>query len=217
MSKIFPKSANRLPLQLILYLFVVGGVATAAVSYYFTPKYTREGYDPVQPVPFSHALHAGQLGIDCRYCHNDVERSWFANLPTAQTCMNCHDQIKADSPLLAVVRQSYRTGEPVPWVQIHRTPDYVYFNHAIHLARGISCVDCHGRVDQMDTVREVQSLDMAFCLQCHRNPAPHVRPRDEVTNLAWHASSPAAQLAMGRRFVHDWNISPPTNCSGCHR
>ncbi len=217
MSKLFPKSANRLPLQIIIYLFVLGGVATAVVTYYMTPKYTRVGYAPIQPVPFSHALHAGQLGIDCRYCHNDVERSWFANLPTAQTCMNCHDQIKATSPLLAVVRRSYKTGAPVPWVQIHRTPDYVYFNHAIHVSRGISCVECHGRVDQMDRVREVKSLAMAFCLKCHRNPAPHVRPLDEVTHLGWHAPSPEAQLAMGRQFVHDWKIRPPENCSGCHR
>lgn len=217
MSKLFPPSANRLPLQIVIYLFVLGGIATAGVTYYMTPKYTRVGYAPVQPVPFSHALHAGQLGIDCRYCHSSVERSWYANIPTAQTCMNCHDQIKTTSPLLAVVRRSYETGAPVPWVQIHRTPDYVYFNHAIHVNRGISCVECHGRVDQMDTVREVKSLAMGFCLDCHRDPAAHVRPLDEVTNLGWKASSPEAQLAMGRKFVHDWKINPPQTCYGCHR
>lgn len=217
MSNIFPKSANRLPLQIVIYLFVLGSMATAAVTYYMTPAYTRVGYAPVQPVPFSHALHAGQLGIDCRYCHSNVERSPHANIPTAQTCMNCHDQIKTQSPLLAVVRQSYQTGQPVPWVWIHRTPDYVYFNHAVHVNRGVSCVECHGRVDQMDTVREVKSLAMGFCLDCHRNPASHLRPRDQVTNLAWHASSPEAQEAMGQKFVHDWRINPPQSCSGCHR
>jgi hypothetical protein len=131
--------------------------------------------------------------------------------------MNCHSQIKTTSPLLAAVRQSYQTGDPVPWVWIHQTPDYVYFNHAIHIARGVSCVECHGRVDQMDTVKEVKSLAMGFCLDCHRAPAAHLRPRDEVTNLGWQASSPDAQLAMGQKFVHDWNIRPPQTCSGCHR
>src|SRR5580692_7249748 len=164
MSNLFPKSANRLPLQIVIYLTVVAGIATAAVDYYMTPKYTRVGYAPVQPVPFSHALHAGQLGIDCRYCHSNVERSPHSNVPTAQTCMNCHDQIKTTSPLLAVVRHSYETGEPVRWVQLHHTPDYVFFNHAIHINRGISCVECHGRVDQMDIVTHVKPLSMGFCL-----------------------------------------------------
>ena len=152
-----------------------------------TPKYTRVGYSPVQPVPFSHALHAGQLGIDCRYCHSNVESSGHANIPTAQTCMNCHSQVKANSPLLAVVRQSYLTGDPVPWVWIHQTPDYVYFNHAIHVNRGVSCVECHGRVDQMDVVTHAKPLSMGFCLDCHRAPQDHLRPNSEVTNLAWTA------------------------------
>jgi len=217
MSNLFPKSANRLPLQIIIYLFVLGGIATAGVTYYMTPKYTRVGYAPVQPVPFSHALHAGQLGIDCRYCHSYVEKSGFANLPTAQTCMNCHNQVKTTSPLLAVVRQSYATGQPVPWVEIHRVPDFVYFNHAVHIARGVSCVECHGRIDRMDVVEHAKPLSMSFCLECHRDPAQHLRPRSEVTNLAWQAPSPAAQLEMGQKFVHDWNVNPPQTCSGCHR
>jgi hypothetical protein len=217
MSKIFPPSANRLPLQIVIYLFVLGSIATAGITYYATPKYTRVGYAPIQPVPFSHALHAGQLGLDCRYCHSNVETSGHANIPTAQTCMNCHSQIKTTSPLLAAVRQSYATGQPIPWVWIHQTPDYVYFNHAIHVNRGISCVECHGRVDEMDTVREAKSLAMGFCLDCHRDPAAHIRPRDEVTNLGWTAGSPEAQLALGQKLVHDWNIRPPQSCSGCHR
>ncbi|MEO6875595.1 MAG: cytochrome c3 family protein, partial [Opitutaceae bacterium] len=137
MSNIFPKSANKLPLQIIVYLVVLAGIVTAGATYYMTPKYTRVGYAPVQPVPYSHALHAGQLGIDCRYCHSNIEQSGVANLPTAQTCMNCHNQVKKDSPLLAVVRHSFETGESVPWVKIHQTPDYVYFNHAIHVNRGV--------------------------------------------------------------------------------
>ncbi|HZZ59080.1 MAG TPA: cytochrome c3 family protein [Opitutaceae bacterium] len=217
MSKLYPKSVNKLPLQIIVYLFVLSGLITAGATYYMTPKYTRVGYSPIQPVPYSHAIHAGQLGIDCRYCHSNVETSGFANLPTAQTCMNCHDQVKANSPLLAVVRESYRTGRPVPWIQIHQVPDFVYFNHAVHVSRGISCVDCHGRIDQMDVVSEAKSLAMGFCLDCHRDPEAHLRPRNEVTNLAWKAPSPQAQLAMGLKFKHDWNINPPQSCSGCHR
>ncbi len=131
--------------------------------------------------------------------------------------MNCHDQIKTTSPLLAVVRQSYQTGQPVPWVQIHQVPDFVYFNHAIHINRGVSCVECHGQINQMDVVAEAKPLSMGFCLDCHRDPAAHLRPRDQVTNLDWKAPSPEAQLAMGKKFVHDWNVNPPQSCSGCHR
>jgi hypothetical protein len=217
MSNLFPKSANRLPLQIIIYLAVVGGIATAGVDYYMTPKYTRVGYSPVQPVSFSHAKHVGELGLDCRYCHSNVERSGFANVPTAQTCMNCHNQIKATSPLLGPVRDSFATGEPVPWVQVHEVPDFVYFNHAIHVNRGISCVECHGRIDQMDVVMHAKPLSMGFCLDCHREPAAHLRPASEITNLAWEAGSPGAQDLMGQKFVHDWNIKPPQSCSGCHR
>jgi hypothetical protein len=217
MSKFFPRSVNRLPLQIIIYLFVAAGLATAGMTYYMTPKYARVGYAPVQPVPYSHALHAGQLGIDCRYCHSNVEKSGFANLPTAQTCMNCHGQIKTTSPLLAVVRRSYATGQTVPWVQIHQVPDFVYFNHSIHIARGVSCIECHGPINTMDTVRHDKPLSMGFCLDCHRDPAPHLRPLDQVTNLDWKAPSAADQLAMGNKFVHDWKVNPPQSCSGCHR
>ena len=217
MSYLFPKSANRLPLQIIVYLVVLAGILTAGATYYMTPKYTRVGYSPVQPVPYSHALHAGQLGIDCRYCHSYVERSGYANLPTAQTCMNCHNQIKTTSPLLAVVRASYESGRPVPWVQVHQLPDYIYFNHAVHVARGVSCVECHGRIDQMEVVEHAKPLSMGFCLECHRDPAAHLRPRDQVTNLGWTAGDEAAQRAMGAKFVHDWNVNPPQACSGCHR
>ena len=170
MSNIFPQSANKLPLQIIVYLVVLSGVLTAGANYYMTPKYTRVGYAPVQPVPYSHALHAGQLGLDCRYCHSNVEKSGVANLPTAQTCMNCHNQVKKDSPLLAVVRHSFETGESVPWVKIHQTPDYVYFNHAVHVNRGVSCWECHGQINEMEVVVHDKPLSMGFCLDCHRDP-----------------------------------------------
>jgi len=218
MSKLFPKAANKLPLQIVIYLFVLGGIASAGATYYITPSYTRVGYAPVQPVPFSHAIHAGQLAIDCRYCHVGVDKGPASTVPTAQTCMNCHNQIKVDSPLLAVVRESYETGNPVPWVKIHQVPDYVYFNHSVHINRGVSCVECHGRIDEMDTVAHNKSLSMGFCLDCHRNPEAVIRPLDKVTDLAWkHPEGEEGQLRDGAKFVHDWNIRPPQSCSGCHR
>jgi hypothetical protein len=217
MSNIFPKSANRLPLQIIIYLCVLGGIATAGVTYYMTPKYTRVGYAPVQPVPYSHALHVGQLGLDCRYCHSNVDKSGYANLPTAQTCMNCHNQVKKDSPLLAVVRNSYETGDPVPWVKVHELPDFAYFNHSIHVNRGVSCVECHGKINEMEVVTHVQPLSMGFCLDCHRNPAIRVRQPQDVYNLNSSTIAATAGVPAGEKFVHDWNIKPPQSCTGCHR
>lgn len=217
MSKLFPKSANKLPLQIIVYLCVLGGIATAGATYYMTPKYTRVGYAPVQPVPYSHALHVGQLGMDCRYCHSNVDKSGFANLPTAQTCMNCHSVVKKDSPLLAHVRQSYESGEPVPWVQIHELPDFAYFNHAAHVNRGVSCVECHGKINEMDVVTHMQPLSMSFCLDCHRNPALRVRQPGDVYNLDSATIAAQGGVPAGQKFVHDWNIKPPQNCTGCHR
>jgi hypothetical protein len=218
MSKLFPKSANKLPLQIILLVFVLGGIAAAATTYYATNKYTNVGYAPVQPVPFSHSLHAGQLGIDCRYCHVGVDKGPTSTVPTSQTCMNCHNQVKADSPLLEVVRNSYASGDPVPWVKVHQAPDYVYFNHSVHIARGVSCVECHGRVDEMDVVQQAQPLSMGFCLDCHRAPENFVRDPKLVTQLDWkHPEGAEGQLRDGKKFVHDWNIKPPQSCSGCHR
>jgi formate-dependent nitrite reductase cytochrome c552 subunit len=222
MSAIFPKWTNWLPLVLGVGAALAGGGMTAGVTYYFTPKYTRVGYEPVQPVPFSHAVHAGQLGIDCRYCHSTVEKSWFSNIPSASTCMNCHSQVLKDDPRLAIVRESAATGRPIPWVQVHITPDYVYFNHSVHVARGISCVECHGRVDQMDEVYHAKPFSMSFCLNCHRNPAAHIRPPDKVTDLGWKWDSDPAKAALmqkvnGAKFVHDWKVESLQSCSACHR
>ena len=217
MSRIFPKSANKLPLQIAIFLGVLATVVTAATTYYATPKYTRVGYAPIQPVPFSHALHNGQLGIDCRYCHSNVEKSGFANIPTSQTCMNCHNQIKTDSPLLAPIRDSYQSGDPVPWIQIHQVPDYVYFNHSVHVNRGISCVECHGQVNQMDTVRETKPLSMGFCLDCHRAPAAHLRPLDKITDLNWTPEQIANHDQWAADYISRNKITPPQSCTGCHR
>ena len=217
MSNIFPKSANRLPLQIVIYLCVLGAIATAGATYYMTPKYTRVGYAPVQPVPYSHALHVGQLGLDCRYCHSNVDKSGYANLPTSQTCMNCHNQVKKDSPLLAVVRNSYETGDPVPWVKVHELPDFAYFNHSIHMNRGVSCVECHGKINEMEVVTHVQPLSMGFCLDCHRNPAIRVREPKNIYDLNSPTIAATSGVPAGEKFVHDWNIKPPQSCTGCHR
>ena len=217
MSKLFPKSANKLPFQIIIYLGVLAGIATAGVTYYMTPKYTRVGYAPVQPVPFSHAKHVQEVGLDCRYCHSNVDKSYHSNVPTSQTCMNCHNQIKTTSPLLAPVRESYETGKPVPWVWIHQTPDYAYFNHSIHVNRGVSCVECHGKVNEMDTVTHMQPLSMGFCIECHRNPEAHLRDPKDVFNLDSKTLAEQGQLAKAQGYVHDWKVKPPQSCSGCHR
>lgn len=218
MSNLFPKSANRLPLQIIIFLVIFGGIVTAATTYYATPKYTRVGYAPVQPVPFSHAKHNGELGIDCRYCHSTVEQAGHAAVPSSQTCMNCHSQVKNQSPLLAPVRASYESGDPVQWVRVHQAPDYVYFNHSVHVNRGVSCVECHGQINQMEVVTHAKPLSMGFCLDCHRNPAPRLRDPKLVTQLDWkHPGGTEGQTADGEKFVHDWNINPPQACSGCHR
>lgn len=217
MANIFPKWSNDVPKQALIALVLVVVTVTAAVTYYFTPKYTRVGYMPKQPVPYSHALHVDQLGLDCRYCHSYVDQSGHANIPDAATCMNCHSQVKKDSPLLAPVRESYKSGNPVPWVWIHKTPDYVYFNHAVHVNRGVSCVECHGRVDQMEVVWHDQPFSMSWCLDCHRNPEQKIRPLKEVYNLGWAPQDPHAHLDWATKEAINWNINPPQSCSGCHR
>ncbi|HYC71287.1 MAG TPA: cytochrome c3 family protein [Opitutaceae bacterium] len=217
MSKIFPKSANALPLQILIFLAVVGGIASAAINYYATPKYSRVGYAPVQPVPFDHGLHAGQLGIDCRYCHVGVEKSATSSVPSAQTCMNCHSIVKAQSPLLEPVRRSFETGEPVPWVKIHAVPDYVFFNHSVHVNRGISCVECHGKVNEMAVVRQAEPHSMSWCLDCHRNPAERLRNAEDVFNLDSQTLAAQGKLGDAIALVHQGKIQPPQSCSGCHR
>jgi hypothetical protein len=222
MSAIFPKWTNRLPLLIVVGAVLTGTAVVAGVWYYFTPKYTRVGYQPVQPVAFSHAIHVDQLGMDCRYCHSAVEKSWFSNIPATSTCMACHSQVLKDDPKLALVRESAATGTPIPWVQVHRVPDYVYFNHAVHVTRGISCVECHGPVHKMDEVYHAKPLSMAFCLDCHRNPAEFIRPVDKVTDLDWKWSddpllNAQMQRAQGEKFVHDWKVESMYHCSACHR
>ena len=216
MSDVFPRWTNRLPGQIIFGLLLIGGAVTAGLTYYFTPKYTRVGYQPTQPVPFSHSIHVNQLGMDCRYCHDGVEESWYSNVPAADTCMNCHSAVRASDPRLEPVRASYKDeAKPVEWVQIHKLPDYAFFNHSVHVNRGVSCVECHGRVDQMDEVRHEKHFSMTFCLDCHRDPEKRLRPLDKITNLAYDRSLDPEN--KDRNFVKEWHIKTSENCSACHR
>ncbi|WP_206291391.1 cytochrome c3 family protein [Humisphaera borealis] len=197
-----------------------------------SPKATAVGYQPTQPVPFSHAVHAGKLGLDCRYCHTTVESAAFAALPATQTCMNCHTSILPGSEPLAPVRDSWQSGNPIEWVKVHNLPGYAYFNHAAHVTHGVSCVSCHGRIDRMDVVRQEQPLSMSWCLDCHREPEKHLRPKDQVTNLAWSpldhplarergtTGLAEAQLLVGRAMKEQYQIRSVgylTACSTCHR
>ncbi len=213
-DQIFPKWTNKL--RSLLGAGAAGGAVFVVVlfAYGASPKTLNAGYAPAQPVPYSHALHAGQLGIDCRYCHTTVERAPFAALPPAATCMNCHARIRTESPKLALVRESYESGKPIPWVKVHDLPDYVYFDHSVHVTRGIGCVSCHGRVDRMDVVAQKAPLSMGWCLDCHRHPERHLRPKDKITDMAWRAED---QEALGRRLKAEYGVNPPTSCSTCHR
>ena len=218
MSKDFPRNARS-------YFRLVLGVGTAlllltaaAIAYYGTPKYWRVGYEPIQPIRFSHKTHA-DLGMDCRYCHNHVGESPHSNIPSTQTCLNCHGEkwgnIRAQDPAFAPLREAAATGRPIEWARVHKVPDYAYFNHAVHVKRGVSCKSCHGQIDEMDVVRHVEPLSMAWCLDCHRNPEPHLRPADEVTNLQWKPGPDHESFV--ERLVREGRIQPPENCSGCHR
>ena len=190
MSAIFPKWTNRLPLMIIVGGTLLGSALVAGVWYYFTPKYSEVGYQPIQPVPFSHAIHAGQLGVDCRYCHNAVEKSWFSNIPASSTCMNCHSQVLKDDPRLALVRESARPASRFRGFRSIKLPDFVYFNHSVHVNRGISCVECHGQINKMDEVYQPSRSSMTFCLECHRHPESKLRPLDKITDLDWQPNRP---------------------------
>ena len=217
MAQIFPKWFNKLP------LLIIGGAGftvvcfIAAISYFGSQEYTEVGYQPVQPVPYSHKLHAGDLGMDCRYCHNQVEFSRHAQIPPTKTCMNCHVMIKPESDKLALVRESWENQKPLRWVRIHNVPDYTYFDHSAHTRAGVGCISCHGDVSQMEEVRQVEKLSMGWCLDCHRNPDPHLRPVSEITNMKWKPESPLAQVQWLNSHKDSLQIDPPENCSGCHR
>jgi hypothetical protein len=170
-----------------------------------------------QAVPFSHKHHVGDVGLDCRYCHTSVERSAFAGMPPTSTCMTCHSQLFTDSPMLAPVVASFESGAPLQWNRVHDLPDFVYFNHSIHIAKGVGCATCHGRLDRMPLVWRTASLEMQWCLDCHRAPQKYLRPEDRVFDPGWQAQGD--QLALGKRLVEQYRLHTAslTDCSICHR
>jgi hypothetical protein len=228
LAVIFTPRADLILRRVVLEVAVAAGLFIGAWYYYTYPQYTRVGYQPVQPVPFSHAQHVGQLGLDCRYCHQFVAESPHANVPSVQTCMNCHNpekaNVKGNSPLLQPVRDAWASaraegdpGRAVPWKQIHKTPEYAYYNHAVHVNRGVSCVSCHGPVNEMAVVYQAHPLHMQFCLDCHRHPEQHLRPSEEVYNLNWKPPAGATQLEIGAAVREKYAIRPPQTCQACHR
>jgi hypothetical protein len=208
--QLFPRSLNFLPLALAVGAGGAGAGVTGLIWYYFSPKNLQVGYAPEQPIPYSHKLHADELGIDCRYCHANVERSQEAMVPPTQTCMGCHAVVKKDSSKLNALRDSWTSGDPVHWIRVHKLPDHVYFDHSVHLANGVGCSSCHGRIDQMEVVRLDKPIAMGWCLDCHRNPEPNLRPKDQITNMSWQPAEGSTELAKA-------DVHPPTHCSGCHR
>jgi hypothetical protein len=212
---LFPQWIDRLcPLAGIL-LVAIPLYAVGIAYYGGSAETTDVGYSPKQPVPFSHRLHAGELGMDCRYCHTTVEKAAHAAIPSTEICMNCHANIAPTSPLLQPVRESYASGNPIPWVRVDDIPDYAYFDHSAHVNRGVGCLSCHGRVDTMDQVVQVKTLRMGWCLECHHNPDPHLRPQDRITDLTWVPQED--QATLGRTLREKNNLHPSTDCSTCHR
>jgi ferredoxin len=222
MAQLFSRSSNAFVRTSIALVLVVVGTGLTILLNTNRLKYTTDvEVAKKQPVPFSHKHHVTGVGIDCRYCHTSVEESAFANIPPVETCMTCHSQIWTESPLLEPIRESYRTGNPIEWVRIHDLPDFVYFNHSIHIHKGVGCQTCHGQVDQMPLMWKVNTLNMEWCLACHRAPEKFVRPREEVFNMTWkpmddhgHAVS---QVALGAQLIREYDINPSTDCSTCHR
>jgi Cytochrome c7 and related cytochrome c len=215
-SQVFGPSANSLA-RFTLAGSALGLVAVFAVLelYVRSPYVTDVGRPMDQPVPFSHKHHVSDDGIDCRYCHTTVETSSFAGIPPTQVCMNCHSEVWAQSPVLQPVRDSFQNGQPMQWNRVDNLPDFVYFDHSIHVQKGIGCSTCHGQVDQMALTYKTQSMQMSWCLECHENPAHFVRPVDQVFNMAW--QPPANQDEIGQQLVQQYHIESKISCSTCHR
>ncbi|MFP5262962.1 MAG: cytochrome c3 family protein [Blastocatellia bacterium] len=220
MGQIFHRSTN-----VLSRLSIFGAIFFIGIALWLMAQFTRSSYNTQayfareQPIQFRHKHHVGDEGIDCRYCHTTVETSAFAGIPPTKTCMNCHSQIFANSPFLEPVRESYRTGKPIEWTRVHDLPDFVYFNHSIHVNKGVGCSTCHGRVDLMPLTMQVASLQMEWCLECHREPQKFIRPKEEVFNMEWPPPG-YDQAREGERLVKEYNVQPTgvlTSCSTCHR
>ncbi len=218
MSALFSPRSNGI-FRLALVVLVGGAVGTiAALMIYWRVPYGTGQLEPVaQPVQFDHRHHVQDDLIDCRYCHNTVDRAPSAGIPPTELCLNCHSQVWNKSPLLDLVRASWFSNRPIPWVRVHKLPDFVYFNHAIHVNKGVGCAECHGRVDQMPAIEQIQPLTMGWCLGCHRDPVPHLRPADQITSTTWEAPPGAAGQALRARLAREKDVRGRTSCTTCHR
>jgi hypothetical protein len=196
-------------------IFMLAAIVWIVGIIYRSPYVTNAQVMVEQPVPFSHKHHVGGLGIDCRYCHTTVETNSFAGMPATEICMNCHSQIWVDSPMLEPVRESLKTGRPLRWNRVHNLADFVFFDHSIHVAKGIGCTSCHGQVDQMPLMLQEKSLLMEWCLECHREPERFIRPKEEVFSVSW--QPPADQKEQGRRLAERYHVRKTTDCTTCHR
>lgn len=226
MPQIFHRSFNTISKVSIFGAVFILAVAAWVLAVFYRSSYVTASFIAwEQPVPFSHQHHVGQLGIDCRYCHTSVESSSFAGIPSTKVCMNCHQEIWVGSSMLAPVRDSYRTDVSIPWQRVHNLPGFVFFDHSIHIHKGVGCVSCHGRVDEMPLTWQTESLLMEWCLDCHRAPERHLRPRGEVFNMAWQphhltnpeTNAPYDQATLGAQLVEEYRVQKLTSCSVCHR
>jgi hypothetical protein len=216
MSQIFHRSANTISrVSIFGAVFVIAGLLVLFAAINRSPWVTEARVAREQPIQFSHERHVAGNGIDCRYCHTSVEESAFAGIPPTKTCMNCHSQIFANSPFLQPVRTSFTTNRPLRWTRVHDLPDFAYFNHSIHVKKGVGCTTCHGQVDFMPLMWQENSLQMEWCLDCHRNPERYVRPREQVFSVSY--QPPSNQLELGERLVAEYQIQKLTSCSTCHR
>jgi len=219
MSALFKPHWNLLSrLSAVVLLGGAAGTLFALWGYWRTPYGERLQEEVLQPILFDHRHHVVDDLVDCRYCHFNVERGASAGIPSTEMCLNCHSQIWNKSPKLEPVRRSYFTGVPIQWIRIHQVPDFAYFNHSIHVKKGIGCVTCHGRIDEMPAVTKVSSLQMSWCLDCHRNPAPHLRPQEEITSMTWEPpAEPAARAALAALLMKKYDVHSRVSCTTCHR
>jgi hypothetical protein len=215
LAQLFPKWTNYIGPGSAAGALVLLCVVVGFFWFYGSPKFTEVGYRPVQPVNYSHKLHAGDLGIDCRYCHTSVEYSERANVPPTATCMNCHKLVKPSTEKMMPVSDSWKNDMPIHWIRVNDIPDFAYFDHSMHITAGVGCIECHGNIAEMEVVKQAKPLSMGWCLDCHRNPEPSLRPLDQITNMNW--VMPENQLEVGKLLRTERNINPPTDCSGCHR
>ncbi len=216
MAAVFPPWSNTV-FRLGLGIIALGGISAITLPMLFVRSSWRRGTENAldQPVEFDHRHHNQDDAIDCYYCHNTADRAATAGIPSTDKCMGCHSQIWNDSPLLEPVRRSYFSGKPIPWNRVHKVPDFVYFNHAIHVNKGVGCASCHGRVDQMAAVYQAESLTMAWCISCHREPERNLRPLSEITNMTWDAGDRQAEI--GAAVARQLDVRTLVNCTTCHR